>query len=100
MLKKIEGRLIYDCGSCGENVFDVSSSENLADPPRTIVCNGCGSRFTAQLNQKGKLVVYRGGVRKPKKRRSKDEQPGQNEEGAGNEEPGGNEQSRVSPTEV
>lgn len=64
MLKKILDRLIYDCGQCGENVFDVSDQEHIGELPFTFECAGCSSLYTAQLNEKGKFVVYRGKERK------------------------------------
>jgi len=66
MLKEIDGRLIYDCGKCKENVFTATSLEHVADLPHTFTCAGCGTRYTAQLNENGKLRVYRGEGRKLK----------------------------------
>ena len=89
MWKKVGDRLIYDCGQCKENIFDVQDIEHLGSLPRTFSCNGCPARYTAEMVD-GKLKVYRGGLRKPKKKAAakaavtpKPPEPGEGSEGSG-----------------
>lgn len=87
----------YDCRFCTENVFDVVDIEHLDTLPRTWVCSGCGRKYTGELDEEGRLIVYLKGYKRTARVY---EEPGltpiegESEPGEDETEPGEDEQYR------